>query len=430
MKKSAKKKVVKAAVEKVKEPPYTVKGQKVTWKYRNGIISISLDDLDHIFYQYSKHGLNMTQVQVQNHHGFDALQWQSFKRTFQLVKDSDVFSPYTLSLHTGKEQCDMIAKKIAEKYSPKNMRAVVAYEHQKQRGKAYEQAIKKAADLDYRRQRLETEILDYVTEAKVAPLVKKTKDVLDDHAIVHVCDLHIGAEIEAERNLPAYNDKVAAKYLKGVADETNRRKPKKVTLVINGDLIETFTGLNHINSWKNIDKRYGYGVRAIIKSCELLTEFISQVANVHEVILIAGNHDRVTSNNKEDIVGEVVMWAHSILEARFGKQFPVRWSKDVVSMKMKGCGFVFSHGHHGISKKNPDHIVNQYGYPGMFNLIVLAHLHTRKVLSDNLNNRTIHASSIFTGNNYSKNLGYSSLPGFLYVTVHKKYPVVVDFPLT
>lgn len=423
------KKKIEAKIEPVEER-FVVSNNTVSWKYKRGVIELDLDTLDHIFYQYSKHGLNMTAVQVQNKHGFDALQWQSLKRTFDLVKDSDVFSPYTLSLYSGKEQCDMIASKIAEKYSPKNMRAVIEYEDTKQTKKAYQKAIKESERAEYRLQQFENGILDYITASKDAPLVRKTKDVRIGNAIVHVADLHFGAEIEEEKNLPRYDVQVIESYLKTVAKEVNQRKAKKVKLVINGDLIETFTGLNHINSWKNIDKKYGYGVTATIGVTEILTNFISQVNNVGEVILTSGNHDRVTSNNREDVTGEVVKWVHYILNARFGNKFKVSWDYDVSSREVDGCGFIFTHGHLLLSKKNPELLVNQYGYPDKFNLVVMAHLHTRKVLADGLRYRVLHAPSIFTGNNYSKGLGFSSLPGYLFITVSKGLPVVMDCPLT
>ena len=411
------------------KPKYQSDGQEIWWKYKNGEVRITVAQLDNIFYQYSKHGLNMTQVLVQNEHGFSALEWQSLKRIFDLVKNSDVFSPYSLSKVTGKDATKMIASKMAERYTPKNMRAVIVYEDNKQRRKAYDKAIKHEAGLDYRRQVFETGLLDYVTKAKKAPLVRKTVGAKDGHAIVHVCDLHVGANIEEERNLPAFNPGVVAKQLMDIAKRVNKNKPRHVTLVINGDMIETFTGLNHMNSWKNIDERYGYGVSAVIKATELLKGFISAVHNVDRVVLISGNHDRVTSNNKEDVKGEVAMWIHHILQETFRKMFPVEWSKDVGSSEIDGCGFVFTHGHLGISKKNPDHIVNQYGFKDVFNLVIMAHLHTRKVLADHFHNRTIHAPSIFTGNDYSKNLGYSSRAGFLYITVENCLPVVVDYSL-
>jgi predicted phosphodiesterase len=408
---------------------FTVSGDSVSWKYKRGIIEITLEELDKIFYEYSKHGLNMSAVSVQNRHGFDALQWQSVKRTFDLVKDSDVFSPYTLSLYSGKEKCDMIASKIAEKYSPRNMREVIEYEDHKQTRKAYQKAVKEAEKGDYKRQLFENGLLEYITEAKFAPVVRKSTDVKIGNAIVHVADLHTGAEIESARNLPAFNSNIIAKKLLAVAQDANSRKAKKVTVVINGDLIETFTGLNHINSWKNIDKKYGYGVNATIKAFELINNFLSQVNNIHEVILISGNHDRVTSNNKEDVTGEVVQWVHYMLNATYGKKFKVEWSQDVASRAIDKCGFIFTHGHLLLSRKNPESITNLYGFPEHFNLVVMAHLHTRKILSDGIRTRVIHAPSIFTGNTYSKGLGFSSLSGYLYITVTNGLPVVTDFPL-
>ena len=103
--------------------------------------------------------------------------------------------------------------------------------------------------------------------------------------------------------------------------------------------------------------------------------------------------------------------------------------EDVISFKMDKCGFIVSHGHLSLCKKNPDHLINQYGFAGMFNLVLLFHLHTRKILVDNWNSRIIHLSSIFTGNDYAKNLGYSSLPGYTFINVQKGLPIVTDIPI-
>lgn len=412
------------------EPKFVVSGQSITWKYKRGVIELTIETLDNLFYQYSKHGLNMSAVQCQNALGFDALQWQSVKRTFDLVKDSDVFSPYSLSLVSNKDKCDMIAAKIAEKYSDKNLRQVIAYEDNKQTKKAYEKAVKDSAKGDYKRQQFENGLLEYITASKLAPLVKKTTDVKVGHAIVHIADLHVGADIEAERNLPAYNVKVLEKKLAEVALDANSRKAKSVTIVINGDLIETFTGLNHINSWKNIDKKYGYGVNATIQAIEVLTKFISSVNNVKEVVLTSGNHDRVTTDNKEDVTGEVVQWVHYVLNARFSNHMTLTWHKDVATREIEGCGIVCTHGHLALSKKNPELLVNNYGMIGKFNLVIMAHLHTRKILADGLTHRVIHAPSMFTGNDYSKGLGFSSLSGYLFITVKNKLPIVTDVPIS
>jgi metallophosphoesterase superfamily enzyme len=406
---------------------FRVVGDSIEWDYKRGTITMTIQALDELFYQYSKHGLNMSQTQVQNKHGLNALEWQSLKRTFDLVKDSDVFSPYSLSLVSGKERCDMIGQKIAEKYNDKNLRAIVEYEDRKQVKKQYDKAIKKVADLDYRFSILETEILDYASKAK-AKTVRTCTDTKIDEAIVHVCDLHGGADIKPSRNLPAYGWKQLTDKLNQAVTDINSRKAKNVTIVLNGDFIETFTGLNHANSWKNISEENGYGISATIKVTDILSEFLSKVNNIKEVLLISGNHDRATSSNKEDVEGEVARLISYILAGQF--PFKVTWHEQVVSRRVGGCGFIFTHGHLGLGKKTADLIVNQYGYKSSYNMVVMGHLHSRKIMSDTYDSRVVHAPSLFTGNNYSKGLGYSSRSGYLYIYVENKLPVVVDYPLS
>ena len=422
---------VSTVVEKEKPKFHVSKDNKVSWEYKHGRIELDLNELDDIFYRYSIHGLNMSQVQIQNHYGFTAIQWQSLKRTFDLVKNADVFSPYSLSLVSGKEATEMIANKIAEKYSPKNMRAVVEYEDRKQRKRAYDKAIKTVSELDYRRSIFETEILDYLSQSKEKVYTRKTPDKNIDHALTVVQDLHVGANIEETRRLPRFDADIIRNRLTSVADGINKRGAKKNTIVFNGDLIETFTGLNHINSWKNIDAKYGYGVKATIKAIELITEFLQKVNNVHEVLFVAGNHDRTTSSNKEDVEGEVIQWIHYTIQGRFGNSFDVEWSSDVIARLINGVGYIFTHGHLGISKRNPAEIVNAYGFVGVYNIVVEGHLHTRKIKADNANYRVVVMSSIFTGNNYSEQLGFSTLPGYgyLYSEVGVPYPIVEDIPL-
>lgn len=419
------------ALEELEKPKFTISGKNVSWKYRHGVIEISVESLDQIFYEYSIHGLNLSQVKIQNKHGFTAIQWQSLKRTFDLVKNSDVFSPYTLSLHDGKAQCDMIADKIAEKYSSKNMREVVDYEDDKQRRLAYSKAIKTASKLDYRRHEFESELLDYISKATEKVIVIKTKDFSVREAVSTIADLHIGANIEATKTLPKFDAETVRDRLKQIANEINERRAKDNIICFNGDIIETFTGLNHINSWKNLDSKYGYGVKATIMACDLITEFLGQVHNIKELLFVAGNHDRTTSNNHEDVDGEVIQWVHHIINAKFGHLFNCEWSSDVISRKINNVGYVWTHGHLSLSKRSPAEIVNIYGFEGLYNIVIEGHLHTRKIKADTSRYRVIVTSSIFTGNNYSEKLGYSTLPGFTYMYSKDaiRFPIVIDIPL-
>lgn len=411
--------------EPVKTSRYSVDDQIVTWTSNEIDYKMTLEEVDQIFYMYSKHGLNMKEVQVQNKCNMPAIMWQSFKRAFALVKNSDVFSPHTLSLYTGKQRAELISAKIAEKYDDENLREVIVYEENKRRKIAMDKAIKKVARLEYDYQKLESAILGYVSKPKEV-VVKRLDTASKGCCKLVVADLHIGADIKGEKNLPAYNPSVVENYLSQAAEITNEDSYESVHLVINGDLLESFTGLSHINSWKNLSRDDGYGVDAVIKCVELLENFCGSIYNLGRVSIVSGNHDRVSSDNKEDVTGEAAKLIWYVLKGRFDGSITFDWSKDVMQDTMDGLSCIFTHGHHGISKKSPESIVNHYGVPGMFNLVTMAHLHTRKVLSDNIHNRVQHGPSLFTGNDYSKNLGYSTCAGFQIITSRNGLPDVRD----
>jgi hypothetical protein len=409
------------------DPKFRIEGDNVVWDYKRGTIELTVEALDEIFYQYSKHGLNMSQVQVQNKHGLDALQWQSFKRTFDLVKDSDVFSPYSLSLVSKKEACDMIARKMEEKYSPKNMRAVVEYEDRKQTKKAYEKAIKRVGDLDYRFQMFETALLDSASAIKEVK-VRKNPTAVHDYGVHLVADLHGGANCKRSFNQPAYNWNVLQDRMNRVAADINAQGFKKNLIVLDGDFIETFTGLSHANSWKNLTDENGYGVDATVKVTEMLIEWLGTIDNIDEVILISGNHDRVTSSNKEDVTGEVAKLIAMMIRTKFSSAFKVTWEELIARRKIGGVGYLFLHGDKGLAKRKAD-LIDQYGYKGVFNIAFIAHLHTRKTLADCLTFRIVHIAPIFSGNQYSKGGGWSTLAGYTSAHSVNKAPVVRDFPL-
>ena len=78
-----------------------------------------------------------------------------------------------------------------------------------------------------------------------------------------------------------------------------------------GDLIESFTGLNHKNSWKGLDKGM-FGVSAVKLFVKLFKKhFLDKIINLGSIKMVAGNHDRVTSDSSEDVDGgaaELVAW--------------------------------------------------------------------------------------------------------------------------
>ena len=115
-------------------------------------------------------------------------------------------------------------------------------------------------------------------------------------------DLHFGAHIRNLVLTKDYDSNILMDGLFKSVEVFNDFGFKKCHVHINGDLIESFSGLSHINSWMSMDKNE-VGSKAIILCCELLDSALSKINNLGEIKIVAGNHDRVSKNNDEDVKG-------------------------------------------------------------------------------------------------------------------------------
>jgi predicted phosphodiesterase/ribosomal protein L29 len=402
--------------------------ERYIWNTIYGAINIPVNEIDELFYEYSRHGLNMSQTAIINKHNLEAWQWQSIKRKLQLVKDSNIFSPHTVSKYKGEQLKEMIEKKIDRKYEQKGQLVEEAYK--KQTLKAYEKVIHENEKKLLEKDIFYNEVMNLLPKAKIVSTIHVNKKAkTSEHVTIPIADLHLGARVEHVQNTPNYNPDILEKYLNTIAKQVNDLQAKKVTLIFLGDLIESFTGLNHKNSWKGIE--YGYfGSTVVIKTVELLTRFISKINNVVEIVAVSGNHDRTTSDKGEDTKGEVGELVFYILNMLYKNKINVNYHPDVVSTIIDGINYIITHGHLGESKKSPNQLIVEYGNNKKFNLILEGHLHSRIVKEDGRKFRFVICPSLFTGNSYSKQLGFSSTPGYLQITNNGNgYPNITDITL-
>lgn len=241
--------------------------------------------------------------------------------------------------------------------------------------------------------------------------------------VVKIADLHFGAYVDNLIRTGEFSIDILAKDLRRAAEEINARNYKRVHVHILGDLIESFTGLNHKNSWKGLDKGM-VGSEAIKLCCKVLhKDFLSQIGNLGEIKIVAGNHDRVTSDNNEDVKGEaadLISWGLQLMG------YDVEFNALVIKHVVDNICHILTHGHHGISKKSTKQLCWDYGVQGMFNLITEGHLHStieklsisqrdkfQIVKDDSVDHRRMNCPSFFTGNFYSESLGFASPKGFL-----------------
>jgi len=238
-------------------------------------------------------------------------------------------------------------------------------------------------------------------------------------------DLHFGAHIRNLLLTKDYDSSVLRYSLLKSVYEVNTHSFSRTHVHICGDLIESFSGLNHVNSWQSMNKDE-IGSKAIMLCCELLDEVLRNVENLGEVKIVAGNHDRISKDNDEDVKGgaaELIAWGLKL------KGYSVEFHPMIITHKVEGINHINLHGHMGISKKPTQEILWKFGEKGCFNFIFEGHLHTiiekltvsqrekyKTTKDDEIDHRRMHLPSFFTGNYYSETLGFTSNAGYVIVS--------------
>ena len=249
-------------------------------------------------------------------------------------------------------------------------------------------------------------------------------------------DFHIGAKVTDMMQTDDFSYDVVVDRLKQAADQINRQGFKKVEVAMLGDFIETFTGLNHMNSWQQLEYG-GYGANVTIIAYNILRDFLSQIENLGTVTVVSGNHDRVTVKADVDSHGGVAQILAFMLEQSGLK---VDFNHALVSKNIDGIRYIFTHNHLGLSKNDMVQTFWEYGEQGVYNILLGGHYHSRRgktqykkiddIHWDQANYRSISVAPIFTGNWYSESNGWSSTSG---ITILENNgdgrPNVFDFTL-
>lgn len=258
---------------------------------------------------------------------------------------------------------------------------------------------------------------------------KETKSYDITEGVLKWADLHYGALIRNIMHVHDYDKDILMDGLMESVRNCNRMYFGKAHVHINGDLIESFSGLNHINSWMSMDKDL-IGANVVKMCSKMLHTVLSKVNNLGCIKIVAGNHDRTSKNNDEDVKGGAAELIAYCLELM---GYDVEFHPYVITHHVDGINHINLHGDKGISKRSTDKIILDYGVQGEYNLINEAHLHSvieklslkqrekfEIVKDDSILHRRFYLPSFFTGNYYSATLGFTTNPGYFIVWSNSK----------
>lgn len=426
MKKGATEEVVSIAAHK-EQPKYQVIGGHYQWTAKNGLINLPVEFIDQLFYEYSDHGLNLSQTEIINKHNLEVWQWNTIKSTLWLYKKANIFSPYTVQNTDPDKLGEMVSEKISKMIN--NTGYQVEQQYKKELNKKYKQVIESQTRQDVIIQAMFTELYDLLPACEILPAIRVNEDSNGVYN-VFIFDLHYGAESRPNVK-PEYSPAIVKEMMLQVVSCVNQLNAKEVNFFFGGDMIESFTGLNHLDSWKGIARGY-YGAKVIIELYKMLIEVLSTVNNLNGIYAVAGNHDRATEKRDADGEGWMAEILFELVRLAYrDTSIFVKYDPKLISESIDGIQYIMSHGHLKLSDKNPAELILEHGDPYKFNLLVSGHWHERKVKKDHKDFRQIVCPPIFNGNDYSVNLGYNTASGFLVATNnnYNNKPKIIDIAL-
>jgi predicted phosphodiesterase len=399
---------------------YKVLNDYYIWETNYGLIKLPVKDVDEMFFQYSKHGMNKSSTQMIADWNLHLWEWHSLKSRLRLYKDANIFSPYTVEITPKEDLMVMIETKMKELYEKSQLMVEKAYTNETLR------AAREIIFKDQRKTHIKNDILENLEEAIATNgFAVYSADSYNgsfdcDTLVLVIGDLHLGLDTEY------VDQELIAQRLEKIVTNVSKYHAKKIKVCILGDIIESFTGTTKGDTWQTLSMM-GYGANVVMTAVDLLSSFIGKIGSVCgfvDVHAIPGNHDRMTNNKDEDPLGQIGMLIYRMCE-RATPFADWHISPMVDTFEVGEKEFIIMHGDKQMSRLQGSEISILYGKTDKYKYILRAHLHHRQIVEDTSQYRFYTIPSIVGRTPYSDRLGLASLPGFYIFTDNS----VVDYEL-
>ena len=375
------------------------------WNKKTKPYPISIETVDNIFKDFSKHWNNLTSQQILNKYKIKPELWHALKNRLRLYKDSNVLSPITLQRLNSEEAEKKIEETIDEAIQDKYKESFIKA-HERKKKAMYNKMSRLLSSQEAFMEGLREYLKDYKPK-KIDFTPEKINN--NDEIMVLFSDLHIW-KMET--------DKVFQR-LKRMWKDLIKRPERKVNLICLGDLFETIVqdGM-HPNQKNTMDYRDSYEiVMLVVDTLEQLILKLLQQGKEISFTGLAGNHDRMTANKDLDqnklawlLTYEIIHRGLKEMDVKFNI-LREKWNK----LDIMDWNIILHHGDDRATSKNTSQILWELWDKNKHNLIIFGDKHhlEAKDVADNATKIIVPAMA--GANTYDKNLLLSSYAGYVMI---------------
>jgi UDP-2,3-diacylglucosamine pyrophosphatase LpxH len=245
--------------------------------------------------------------------------------------------------------------------------------------------------------------------------------VTGDTLNIVVADVHLGRL--TDESYAIYNQEIVRERLEKIATVANKHSGP-VNVFMLGDLIESFTGKNKANTWKQIEM---HGAELALSAYDILEDFFASIDRLNCCYFVGGNHDRITDHKEDDDRSQVLEIIHGVFQRK--GRFKTIYDPTLLSVVVDDVCYILTHGDKKISKVKGSELVLRFGRPDLYNCILSAHLHTTQIVEegDTFTKRVV--PPIASSSDYEYTSGWTSSPGFITLKKYDERIQITQFPL-
>ena len=391
---------------------FYLKREDSKWNKIDKEYSISIDVVNNIFKDYSKHWKNMSWEEILQKYSLKPEVWNMLKNRLRLFKSSNTISPIALERASEtklNEYVDTsIDEHIQDRYKTKFINSF-----EKKKNKDYIAKSKILANIDNTLEHIEHFLIWYIPRQLDLEVVKIDNN---DEIDVIFSDIHLWKTGSEE----------VLKRVKEMTDDLINRKEKIIHLMCLWDIFENLAKW-WMHIWQVEDMDWPHWFELLMKGVSLLEEMLLKLYKAWKEVKfywIWGNHDRFTKN-KDD--GFAWMWAYIAYELvkrwLANIKIEINILKDTWNvLDLDEVRYILHHWDNGVAKKainNWAKILWEYWDSNKYNIIATWDQHHLEMNNNSDKSLWLIAPALAWKNTFDSKIWLSSNPWYLIIKRNK-----------
>ena len=380
--------------------------------------TIPVQEIDEMFYSFSKHGANLTGEQMLEKYELKPEVWHMIKNRLRLYKDSNVISPYTAE-NTDEEELEEKVVDATHRHID-TLKQKMVRTHEKLYGEEAKRAMKVVANQEYALSNLRAFLEGY--KPREFSFVPRLLSPDYPPLTIAMSDFHFGKKGTSD----------IVRRMSYIRDYILSQPNCDIQIISLGDLGEAFVeGGMHPGQETNMELTGFELMMFIVNVFERFLEDIYKSGKTIRFVGIGGNHDRLGKTHSEDQARTGALVIYELLKRGLSKtEIQVDILRNSVNAFDYGdTRFIIAHGDDGFSNKKPEDVLWKNGDNSKHNVILNGDKHNA-TLRETKGATWVQVPALAWQGDYDKRLDLHSASGFVAITPNEHNTVDVLFKRT